>query len=442
VRSQWTPFSFREWRCLTLVLLNLWSLSTAFIASAADYELSVTVPPVPLNGIGLIQAFLTHPGQAPVPIPIGQTNPVVTPGDTNVVKVLGGIVTGVGVGATTLTVVYVYSAGIFTGACPVTVHAPAFSDDFGTSHDYLHNGVAGTIYDGIYDVSGSYPIPGSAYMPPAGSGTVIADANITSNHVLTIVGTGDGWVNTVSGGFFLFKYVPGDFQMAVHLNSFTNAPYNQPGLLARAYAATNAVLGQPLGYEVPGFNGTNNTSEYWVSLVRFDEFGVGTVARLNTDAMVTPNSQLDQGDTNNWLLMVRSSGTNFSFYKKLNLSDPWHDLPLKPVYQVPQFAGRPMQVGLMAGDWNLSPAPPNSVGFDGFMLDLTTSELSLGISTNGFGTLTVSWPADPNAELQTSASLEAPNWQPVGGTPVLGDNGRYSLSVTKAAGAQYFRVRN
>jgi hypothetical protein len=416
-------------------------LSAVFIASAAG-ELSVTVPPVPLNGIGLIQALLTYPGQAPVPIPIGQTNPVVTPSDTNVVKVLAGIVSGVGVGATTLSVVYVDSTGSFTGACPVTVHAPAFSDDFGTSHDYLHNGVAGTIYDGIYDASGSYPIPGSAYIPPPGSGTVIADANITSNHVLTIMGTGDGWQETLSGGFFLFKYVPGDFQMAVHLNSFTNAPYNQPGLLARAYAATNALLGQPLGFEVPGFYGTNNTSEYWVSLVRLDQFGVGTYARLNTDAMVIPNSQLDQDDTNHWLLMVRSSGTNFSFYKKLNLSDPWRNLPLKTVYQVPQFAGRPMQVGLMAGDWNLSPAPPNSVGFDGFMLDLTTSELSLRLSTNGSATLTVSWPADPNSVLQSSASLDAPNWQPVSGTPVLGKNGRYNLSVTNAAAMQYFRIWN
>jgi hypothetical protein len=202
------------------------------------------------------------------------------------------------------------------------------------------------------------------------------------------------------------------------------------------------VLGQPLGYEVPGLNGTNDAGEYWVSLVRFDEFGIGTYARLNTSDEVLQSLQPDQGDTNNWLLIVRSSGTDFSFYKKLNLSDPWRKLPMKTVYQVPEFAGRPMQVGLMAGDWNLAPSPPNSAAFDGFMLDLTTSELSVLVSDNGDGTVTVSWAADPNSVLQSSATLTAPNWQPVGGTPALGNDGRFHLSVPIGNGGEYFRLRN
>lgn len=404
--------------------------------------ITVTVPPVPLNGIGLLQVVGQYFSRPPQPLVIGPDNPVVISGNTNVVKVFDGIVTGVGLGTTTVTVVYVTPIRSVSNVCNVTVYQPAFNDDFGTNHDYLHNGVAGTIYDGIYDVSGTYPIPGSSYVPPAGSGTLIADANISSNHVLTITGTGDGWETVESGGFFLFKYVPGDFQMAVHLNGFTKAAYNMPGLLARAYAATNAILGQPLGYEVPGFNGTNDTGEYWVSLVRFDYLGIGTYARLNTDAMVVQNTQPDEGDTNDWLLIVRSSGTNFSFYKKLNLSDPWQYLPIKTVYQVPEFAGRPMQVGFMAGDWNLAPAPPNSAAFDGFMLDLTTSELSLQVSDNGDGTVTVSWPPDPASELQSSPALDNPNWQRVGGTRMLGNDGRFHLSVPIAAGGEYFRLRN
>jgi hypothetical protein len=404
--------------------------------------ITVTIPPVPLNGIGLLQLvgqFLTMPQQ---PLVIGPDNPVITSGNTNVVKVLDGIVTGVGLGTTTVAVVYFTPTGSFSNVCNVTVHQPAFNDDFGTNHEYLHNGVAGTIYDGIYDVSGSYPIPGSSYVPPAGNGTLVADANISSNHVLTITGTGNGWQSADSGGFFLFKYVPGDFQMAVHLNSFTKAANNMPGLLARAYAATNAVLGEPLGYEVPDINGTNDTGEYWVSLVRFDYLGIGTYARLNTDAQVLQNTQPDEGDTNHWLLIVRSSGTNFTFYKKLNLTDPWQNLPFKTVYQVPQFAGRPMQVGLMAGDWNLAPAPPNSVGFDGFMLDLTTSELSLRVNYNNDGTVTVSWPADADSELQFSPALDNANWQRVPGTRVLGNDGRFQLSVPVAEGGEYFRLRN
>jgi len=404
--------------------------------------ITASIPPIPLNGIGLLQVTGQYLGGQPQPLVIGPDNPVVISGNTNVVKVLNGIATGVGLGTTTVAVIYFTPTGSVSNVFNVTVHQPTFSDDFSTNHDYLHDGVTGTFYDGIYDVSGSYPIPGSNYVPPAGSGTLVADANMTSNHVLTITGNGDGWEGAASGGFFLFKYVPGDFQMAVHVKSFTNTNFNQPGLLARAYAATNAMLGQPLGYEVPGFNGTNDASEYWVSLVRFDEFGIGTYARLNTDARVLPNSQPDPGDTNTWLLVVRSSGTNFSFYKKLNLNDPWRNLPLKPVFHVLQFAGRPMQVGLMAGDWNFSPAPPSSVAFEGFMLDMTTSELSLQANENGASTVSVSWPTDPNSELEFSPTLDTPNWQPVDGTPVLGNDGRFHLSVPVAKGGEFFRLRN
>jgi Bacterial Ig-like domain (group 2) len=404
--------------------------------------ITATIPPIPLNGIGLLQVTGQYSKGPPQPLLIGPDNPVVISGNTNVVKVLNGIATGVGLGTTTVAVIYLNSAGSVSNVCSVTVHPPTFSDDFGTNHDYLQDGVAGTIYDGIYDASGSYPIPGSSYVPPAGSGTLDADANMTSNHVLTITGNGDGWENVESGGFFLFKYVPGDFQMAVHLKSFTVTNYNQPGLLARAYAATNGILGQPLGYEVPGINGTNDASEYWVSLTRFDEFEIGSMARLNTDAQVHPNSQPDQGDTNTWLLIVRSSGTNFSFYQKLNLSNPWQNLPLKPVYHVPQFAGRPMQVGLMAGDWNLAPAPPNSVSFEGFMLDLATSDLSLQATGNGAGTVTLSWPADPNSELEFSPTLDTPDWQPVGGTPTLDNDGQFHLSAPITGGGGFFRLRH
>ena len=126
----------------------------------------------------------------------------------------------------------------------------------------------------------------------------------------------------------------------------------------------------------------------------------------------------------------------------MNLSDPWWYLPLKLVLHVPQFASRPMQVGLMAGDWNLAPAPPNSVGFGGFMLDLTTSELPVQARDNSDGTVTVSWPADPGSELEFSPTLDTPNWQPVDGTPVLGNDGRFHLSVPVAEGGEFFRLRN
>ena len=126
----------------------------------------------------------------------------------------------------------------------------------------------------------------------------------------------------------------------------------------------------------------------------------------------------------------------------MNLSDPWRNLPNKTAYHVPQFARRPMQVGLVANDWNLAPSLPNSVTFDGFMLDLTSSELSLQIKNNGDDSVTVSWPADPTSQLWFTPRLDSADWQPVVGTPVLGSNGRYSLTVPILGSGQYFRLRN
>jgi hypothetical protein len=230
--------------------------------------------------------------------------------------------------------------------------------------------------------------------------------------------------------------------MAVHLNGYTKAKFNMPGLLARAYAATNGILGRPSGYEVFGANGTNNTSEYWISLVRFDYLGIGTYARRNLDADVLQSTQLDQNDGNNWLLIVRSAGTNFSFYKKTNPTDPWRNLPNRTVYHVGQFAGRPMQVGIAVNDWNFAPDPPNSASFDGFMLDLSASGLGVKIRADGGGSAIVSWPPDPNSVLESSPSLGLPDWQPAGGTPILGNDGRYGLTLPVLEDEHYFRLRN
>ena len=158
---------------------------------------------------------------------------------------------------------------------------PGFIDNFTVNQDYLANGVVGTPWHGLYNPSpATNPVPSSPYVPLAGSGATIADANISSNNVLTIASSGDGWENAAAGGFFLFRYVPADFQMAIHVQSFDVAAFNQPGLLARAYSVdTNGNIGAPLGLTVPNANGTNDLGEYWVSFCRFDEFGIGRMAQ-------------------------------------------------------------------------------------------------------------------------------------------------------------------
>ena len=236
--------------------------------------------------------------------------------------------------------------------------------------------------------------------------------------------------------------------MAVHVQSFDIANYNQPGLLARAYAVdTNGNVGAPFGLAVPNANGTNDTGEYWVSLTRFDEFNIGTYARRNIDSGVSQNAQTDPGpnaiagptgtDTNYWLLIVRSQGTEFDFYKRSSLTDTWRQVPNKTHYSLPQLAGQPMQAGIMAGAWSNPAGAQRTVRFDGFMLDTTTGSI-LRIARSG-NNIVVSWPAIPNAILQSSDSLNPTNWQNVPGTPTLSSTG-YSLTLPLGSGPAFFRL--
>jgi hypothetical protein len=404
--------------------------------------LSVTVvppPTIPRGGIGKAQVLGLFQGGAVVDI-----SPFVSFYSSNNAVVIttnpptagfGGILTGLGNGSAAVAAVYRNTTNLFS----VTVGDPTFTDEFSVNHDYLASGVGGTGWEGAYNTTaGVNPVPDSPYVAGPGDQTAVADANISSNGVLSVTQYGLGWENDISGGYFQFKYVPGDFQMAVHINSLEVANYNQPGLLARAYCAdTNGNIGAPFGLLQPNGNGTNDLGEYWVSFCRFDEFGIGTYPRLNTDSGVLQSIQLDQGDGSFWLLIVRSQGTNFNFYKRTTNNVPWLNIPLLTSYQVPAFAGQPMQVGLMSGAWwQDGGATSRTVRFEHFMLAKTTGS-PLRISYSG-GNVTLSWPPIAGT-VQHTSSLSPANWQPVGGTPILGPNG-YSLTIPAGTGPDFFRL--
>ena len=340
---------------------------------------------------------------------------------------------------------------------------PSFGDEFGVAHDYIVDGVTNTAWDGLYNpAAGTNPVPGSAYAPLVNSGTTVASVGPVTNVVavstnvvagvtnvvfatnvangITIQGSGDGWENNNSGGFFLYKYVPGNFQMAVHIQPpFSAVAFNQPGLLARGYAISNGIAGYPLGYAVTNAGGTNDAREYWVDLARFDEFNIGTYARRNLDGAVSQNTQTDQGDGNYWLLISRTGdGSQFDFYKRATATDAWRQIPNKTHYSVAQFAGRPMQVGMMSGPWNGGVTAQIPVVFEHFMLD-TTSGSVLTVKPDGLGNLIVSWPNVPGT-LEHSTSLSTPNWQTVAGTPALGATG-YTMTVPASGSTDFFRLR-
>jgi hypothetical protein len=241
--------------------------------------------------------------------------------------------------------------------------------------------------------------------------------------------------------------VPGDFEVAVHINSYDIATYNQPGLLARAYSmGTNGTtLGAPFVIGPPRTNANDivldTYGESWVSLTRFDEYGIGTYARLNLVSAVQQTTQTDQDDGNNWLLIVRRNGTNFSFYKRSASTVPWQPVPNRTVYQQAEFAGAPMQVGLMAGPWWWNVGENRTVQFEKFMLDKTTGS-PLSITRVG-ANVNITWPPAPTpGTLQYSLGVNPVNWQPVTGpgtTPVLTQDG-WTVTLRITAAPWYFRL--
>jgi hypothetical protein len=409
--------------------------------------LGVTVrptPTIPLGGIAIPQVIGTFTGGGKKNVSAFSS---FFPASTNIVLTTNGILSGMSLGSTTVTNIY---KG-FTNLIGAVVRSPVFTDAFTNAHDYLNNGVAGTPYDGMYNPNAvtGVEIPESLYVPLAGSGATVADADISTNGMMTITGAGDGWENTASGGFFLFKYVPGDFQVATHVNPpYDNGGYNQSGVLARAYSTgTNGTdLGAPfvLGPSIDAAGNPETNAESWIDLTRFDENfggpGIGTYARENLDGNVLESTQPASGDGELWLLITRTGWTNFAFYMRQTNTAPWQPVPLGTTYQVPEFLGVPMQVGLMDGPWNGTSGPggTHTVRFDSYMLDYTTAP-SPSVAVVG-GNVIVTWAADPNLVLQSTVNINPSNWQNVPGTPTLGVNG-YSLTLPITAVHQFFRLK-
>ena len=165
------------------------------------------------------------------------------------------------------------------------MRAPTYTDNFNVNHDYHANGVNNTSWDGVYEYP-TFTIPDTTFVSDPAANVFAADANITSNNVLTVTSENVGWENAQDDGFFLFKYTSGDFQVAVHIttsllqadNVTAVAPYNYPGLVARPYTvATNGDIGAPI----------NTNGDSFVTWSRFDEFAIGTRAELTLDNITT-----------------------------------------------------------------------------------------------------------------------------------------------------------
>jgi hypothetical protein len=214
-------------------------------------------------------------------------------------------------------------------------HSATFTDNFNVPVNYLTNGVAGTIWDGVYFGAGEFNNTG---IGGGGAGaTLQCDAGITAPNTLTVQTTGTAWEKADDDGFFLFKVVNGDFSAVVRIvTPFNSAAYNTAGLQARAFSAGGDSFGG---------------SENYVSWTRFNEFSFANYLRNEVNGAV---SQINPGDYPNsayWLRLDRV-GNTFRFYQRTNSTDAWklESFPA-PVSGTTltrsDLAGQPLQVGII-----------------------------------------------------------------------------------------------
>ena len=259
-----------------------------------------------------------------------------------------------------------------------------FSDSFNTNVNYLTNGVAGTIWDGVYFGAGEFNNSGLGGGGPGA--TIQCDANLTATNKLTLQTTGTAWEGADDDGFFLFKVVKGDFSAVVHVVSpFSNSAYNTAGLQARAFSAG----GNPFG-----------GSEDFVSWTRFDEYSFANYLRNEVNGGVT---QINPGGYPNsayWLRLDRV-GNGFRFFQRTNNSDSWKIVsfpsPVSGTNLVrSDLAGQPLQVGIIHATFGgqlgvqLSDFSITATNFGSFGAPPPPVTV-LSVATNGSGGLNVSW---------------------------------------------------
>jgi hypothetical protein len=76
------------------------------------------------------------------------------------------------------------------------------------------------------------------------------------------------------------------------------------------------------------------------------------------------------------------------------------------------------------------------VQFDSFMLDAALEGSALQVSSAG-GFITITWNDYPGAILQSTASLNSANWQPVSATPIY-TTGLASVTLPVSSAANMF----
>jgi len=334
---------------------------------------------------------------------------------------------------------------------PVVVRDPHFAYEFTNSHDYALNGVAGTVFEGVYNTSAGTATPGGQNQPGGPPAVTIADENITSNGWLTVqTSVNYGWEGGEGDGFLLWKRVPGDFFTSIQINTNgTTAGFHNPGVLARFYGPTDIPYG--LGTNVIGAAGTNfNESFYSMSQIL-----VGPYARRNNNGGV---QQRNIGGAANgaqlYIGMARTDSTNWYFFWRTNNTLPWRSgLPSgltggmyfgqnAPGFNTTTLHPDPVQLGIMDATYNT--AGPYLTQYAHFMIDVGSPQI-INTFISG-GNLVIQYSQlFPLGTLQGTASLTPTSWVniPTGAPTAAGSNGlaQITVPVTNALPYTYFRLK-
>src|SRR6185437_133481 len=230
--------------------------------------------------------------------------------DTTIATVdASGTVTGVTNGVATISGTF----GQFTLTTNITVHTPAFVDNFTNVHDYLANGLAGTMYNGMYVKFGDFP---GQFADATGPGTTtVLDSQISSTNGLQIDSFQTDWQGIWMMARSCSKLCPGsrnsisgDFEASMQVVTMNTLNAVKVGIMARLFDPTT-------GGPAP-FGNENHVNYYKV------QNGTTQISAANASANTTYVAA-GPSATDGFMLLQRVNSTNFYFYEKATTNAPW-----------------------------------------------------------------------------------------------------------------------
>jgi hypothetical protein len=419
--------------------------------------ISVTPPTtaVPINGVGGAFHVFAPFIQAGLPGILEVTSSCVSTATNGIVVPSGALFTGQTLGTDPdVTVSFTPPGGspIVSAPFSVSTRNPTYSDNFNQGIDYYARAVAnpnnpaaalaGTIWDGMFLGGAQNSAIPAGYSIPGGIGigaTTALDAGITLPNTLSLTHNGDEWGGTgaagANDGFLLYKNVVGDFQASVFLTNMTiGSADHMAGVMARLASSTGA------SSSATGIGGEN-----FVSLNEFELFNLVDVVRFETAGGDNnfgsgPQPPLITGSTNGFL-MVRSQGTNFTFYRRNGPTNAW-TFVAGYTATVPAYTNSGpyvVEVGPDAATYGTDgQAAVCTAGFQSFMLDLATGPL-LKVTAAG-GNITISWNASDSFNHIYSSTTLPGGFTIDGSVTITTLNGISSATIPIGTGDKYYEV--